>query len=98
MESLNATVDEILDVCGTPNNNGNTDLGKDSWIYDAKEIYRTSRFKKRNLGTILDQGKRQTIKKRSIRRDVNRFLEVLGHDVHIEVERVGPNVYCLRRG
>ena len=95
---LNATADEILDVCGTPNNNGNADLGKDSWIYDAKEIYRTSRFKKRSLGTILDQGKRQTIKKRSIRRDVNRFLEVLGHDVHIEVERVGPNVYCLRRG
>jgi len=92
---IDLTADAIIEISGTPNARGNSELGKDTLIYDIKEIKRMSRFRKQNMDTILDQAKRPTIKKSVIKADVTRIATLLDHDHRLRVARVGPNTFRI---
>lgn len=96
LSPLTDTADALLQLSGTPNPTGNRDLGRDSIMYDLKEVYRTSRLRSRSRRRILDQNKRPTIKKRDIRRDVANIGKLLGYGQDFEVGRVGRNSYRIR--
>lgn len=52
-------------------------------------------LKKTDMSTILDQAKRPTIPKSVLRKDLRKFLKLLGHQVELEVKRVAPNTYRI---
>lgn len=92
---ISVTANAILEISGIPNIEGNQDLGRDTILYDIKELKRMSRFRRRNMDTILDQAKRPTIAKTRVRYDVERLAKLLGHSKQLHVSRVAPNTFRI---
>jgi hypothetical protein len=94
---LQGTADALISLSGKPCPTGNGELGRDSIVYDIRELYRTSPLRRQTRRTVLDQRKRPTIPRTQIKRDVDRIARLLQCRRELSVRRVAPNTYCIRR-
>lgn len=95
-EPLTRTAEALLTLIGKPCPGGNRVLGRDSLVYDLREIYRMSSLRRPTRRTVLDQRKRPTITETQVKRDVERVCRLLDCPRDLLVRRVAPNTYCIR--
>ena len=95
-EPLSRTADALFSLAGEACPTGNRNLGRDSVVYDLKEIYRMSRLRGSARRIVLDQRKRPTISKSRIQTDVERIARLINCSKSLAVRRVAPNTYCIR--
>ena len=86
---------KIIEYAGIPNPKGNQDLGKDSILYDAYEIYRILKYKFKFNGSSMDINKRETLSYNNIQRDISNLLDVMKIKQKAKVKRVAPNTFYL---
>lgn len=80
---------------GKPNRTGNASLGRDSFIYDLKEMYRSSRLRARSTESVRDINKRPTLSKLKIKTDLSQLLRALEYRENVNVRRVAQNAFYI---
>jgi surface carbohydrate biosynthesis protein len=97
LDPVKIIADSLLEISGEPNAQANWAIGRDSILYDIRELYRTSRFRRSSLGSKMDQGKRPTMRMKQVCEDMARALDVIGSRAEFAVRRVAQNAFRLHK-